>query len=102
MPVSIRTNLPDTVKKKHPPVMVDTPKAFRLILDNSARGQIIIYYTGDLMYDREFDKSRTDHEKGAIARLADVALAAAEINKVHLFQKRLGPYQYEYQAMVRR
>ena len=79
--------------------MVDTPKAFRLVLDNAARGQVIIYYTGDLAYAREYGP--TEH-RAPIDRLADAVMSAADTERVHLFQKHLGPFEFEYRAMVRR
>ena len=79
--------------------MVDTPKAFRLVLDNAARGQVIIYYTGDLAFDRDYGPAAA---RGDIKRIADAVWSAAAANKVWLFQKRLGPMEFEYQAAVRR
>lgn len=101
MPVTIRTNMPATPKAKLTPVMVDTPRAFRLVLDNAAHGQQIIYYTGDLAYDREA-AHRPVPEREAICRVADAALAASDTEKVHLWQRRIGRAQFEYIATVRR
>ena len=98
-PAIIRTNMPATPKVKSTPVMVDTPRAFRIILDNAARGQVILYYTGDLAYDRDYGPFAN---RGAIQRLADAVWDASSVGKVWLFQKRLSKQEFEYRAVVRR
>ena len=97
-PVIIHNTTPATPKVKLTPILVDSPRAFRLILDNAARGQVIIYYSGDLAYDRDHGPTAN---RGAIKRLADAVWDAAAANKVWLFQKRLGLMEFEYQAVVR-
>ena len=83
--------------------MVDTPKAFRLILDNAALGQKIIYYEGDLQFDRDPKMSQLKPEdRIMLGRLADCIYDASELDKVHLFQKRLGPHKWQYYALVRK
>ena len=84
------------------PIMVDTPKAFRLTLDNAARGTTIIYYEGDLQFDRDFKMSQLKPEdRIALGHLADAVYDASELEKVHLFQKRLGPHKWQYIAVRR-
>lgn len=85
------------------PVMVDTIKAFRVVLDNSAPGQKIIYYTGDLMYDRDHDTTKLGAiDKRELNKLADAVYDAAMVARVHVLQKRLGKSKWEYIAIVRR
>ena len=83
--------------------MVDTPKAFRLTLDNAARGTKIIYYEGDLQYDRDAGVSQLKPEdRSMLGRLADAVYDASELDKVHLFQKSMGRNKFQYYALVRR
>lgn len=82
--------------------MVDTPKAFRLILDNAARGQKIIYYEGDLQFDRQDRIKMADEDRVMLGRLADCVYDASELDRVHLFQKRLEPFKWQYYALVRK
>ena len=82
--------------------MVDTVKAFRLTMDNAAPGTPIIYYTGDLQYDRAMDSGRPMPERRAINALADAAWDAGLLEKVDLVQRRLGRSKWEYIAVVRR
>ena len=83
--------------------MVDTPKAFRLTLDNVGRGTKIIYYEGDLQYDRDkVSPTLKSEDRIMLGRLADAVYDASELEKVHLFQKRMGPHKWQYYALVRR
>lgn len=87
-------------RKLMEPIMVDTASAFRTILDEAAFGQKIIYYEGDLMYDRSPFGSRDTAQRMAINQIGLVAYEAARAEKVCLFQKRLGPNRWQYQAIV--
>ena len=103
MPSIIRTNTPPPKDKPTTPVMVDTVKGFRLILDSVGRGTQIIYYEGDLQFDRDFKMSQLKpDDRIALGHLADAVYDASELDKVHLFQKRLGPHRWQYIAMARR
>jgi hypothetical protein len=82
--------------------MVNTVKAFRLTLDNAAPGTPIIYYSGDLMYDRDQASGKNMQERRAIDALADAAWDAGLVDKVCLVQRRLGRSNWEYIAVVRR
>jgi hypothetical protein len=105
--------MPNIILKNTPPpkekpkagiaIMVDTPKAFRLTLDNAARGQKIIYYEGDLQFDRDFKMSQLKpDDRIMLRRVADCVYDASELDKVHLFQKRLGKNKWQYYALVRK
>lgn len=81
--------------------MVDTIKAFRMVLDNAEAGQKIIYYTGDLMYDRDAETTRLDRTaKNELNRLANAVYDASELGRVYLLQKRLGKRKWAYYAVV--
>lgn len=82
---------------------MDTPEAFRLILDNVIRGTKIIYYEGDLQFDRDLKMSQLKpKDRIMLGCLADVVYYNASQDRVHLFQKRLGPHKWQYYALVRR
>jgi len=82
--------------------MVDTIKAFRLVLENVERGQKIIYYTGDLMYDRTYNTKLTKTNRRDLNSLAAAIYDAYEVGRVFLTQKRMAPHVWEYQATLRR
>src|SRR5271167_4074725 len=102
MPAIITTNMPP-INPGPAPIMVDTIKAFRVVLDNAVLGQKIIYYTGDLMFDRDAETTRLGaRAKHDLNRLADAVYDAAQVDRVHLLQRRLGKNKWEYFAVVRR
>jgi hypothetical protein len=103
MPAHITKNITSPTRTIPGPVMVDNIKAFRLILDNAVPGQRIIYYTGDLMYDRDHETTRLGAtHKRELNKLADGVYDACMLERVHLLQKRLGKNKWEYTAIVRR
>ena len=100
-PAIITTNLPAT-KPPLPPITVVTIRAFRMALDNARPGTKIVYHTGDLAYDRDYNTALTPATQKDIGRIADGAYEASMTGKVHLFQRKLDLYTYEYQAIIRR
>jgi hypothetical protein len=82
--------------------MVDTVKAFRLTLDNASAGTPIIYYDGDLQFDRDQASGKNMQERRAISALADAAWDAGLVDKVCLVQRRMGKSRWQYLAVVRR
>jgi hypothetical protein len=84
------------------PIKADTLRAFRVVLDNAAPGQRIVYHTGNLSFDRdEWNRNLASKQKHELNQLANAAYDAAMVGKVFLFQRRLGPGVCEYQAMRR-
>jgi len=60
--------------------------------------ETVVYYVGDLAYDREFGDQ--EHYRN-INAVANAAYAASENKEVCLTQKRLEKYRYEYRATRR-
>ena len=98
---TITTNLPAT-KPPLPPITVVTIRAFRMALDNARPGTRIVYHTGDLAYDRDYNEALTPATRKDIGRIADGAYDASKFERVHLFQRKLDLNMYEYFAVVRR
>lgn len=76
-------------------------------IDTATAGQVITYYTGFLGRDRfsgdivTFKDENLYLEVPDIADLAEVAITAFDIGKVHLFQRKLAENRYDYIAMKR-
>jgi hypothetical protein len=73
-----------------------------MALDNARPGTKIVYHTGDLAYDLAYNTALTPATRKDIGRIADGAYDASMTGKVHLFQRKLALYTYEYFAVVRR
>jgi hypothetical protein len=80
--------------------VIDTIKAFRLALENAKPGQTLLYYEGDLMYDRAYNTKLTKSDKSKLNALAGAVYEAYEVGRVLLTQKRVGPHVWEYQATL--
>lgn len=73
--------------------------------DGASHGDVLIYYTGDLQYDRQavYDESKTE-EKADWAKtitlnaVADSIAYEAKRGNLILTQRRLGESNYEYRA----
>lgn len=103
MPAIIVTNTPPMTRPSSPiPIVVDTIKAFRLALENAKPGQTLLYYEGDLMYDRAYNTKLTKADKSKLNSLAGAVYEAYEVGRVLLTQKRVGPHVWAYQATIRR
>ena len=101
-PAIITTNLPATKPPLPPIIMGVTVRDFRMALDNARAGTKIVYYIGDLAYDRDYNTTLTPATRRDIGRIADGAYDASMTGKVHLFQRKLDLYMYGYFAVVRR
>ena len=101
MAITITTNLPATKPPTIPlPIRVADIKVFRVALDIAKPGQIILYYEGDLMYDRAHNTKLTKTDRSNLSRLAEAVYEAYEVGRVLLTQKRVGPHNWEYQATM--
>lgn len=73
-------------------------------LEKAKPGDTLVYWVGDLQYDRVLDHCPSEHqgEKGpiiaALNAMADRAWQTAKQGHVRLTQKRLGPNEWEYRA----
>ena len=103
MAITITTNLPATKPPTMPlPIRVADIKAFRVVLDTAKPGQTLLYYEGDLMYDREYNTKLTKPDRSKLNVLAAAVYEAYEVGRVLLTQKRAGPHVWAYQATIRR
>jgi hypothetical protein len=73
-----------------------------MALDNARPGTKIVYHTGHLAYDRDYNEALTPATRKDIGRIADGAYEASKDDRVHLFQRKLDTSVYEYYAIVRR
>jgi hypothetical protein len=62
-------------------------------------GQQLEYHGGHLVWDRSPASSLAEHDRRALARIADAAFQAAEQGQVHLVQRRNGPFDFSYLAI---
>ena len=61
-------------------------------------GEQFEYHRGHLIWDRSSASDLAEHERQAVAEVADTALQAAEAGFVHLVQRRNGPFDFSYLA----
>jgi hypothetical protein len=73
--------------------------AFRAWLARAKPGERLEYHRGFLTIDRSSASRHAERERRALAKLADVALNAAEADRVHLVQRRNGPADFTYLAI---
>jgi hypothetical protein len=85
-----------------PPIRIADIKGFRVALDIAKPGQTLLYYEGDLMYDRQYNTKLTKADKSKLNSLAGAVYEAYEVGRVLLTQKRVGPHVWLYQATIRR
>jgi hypothetical protein len=62
-------------------------------------GQELAYHRGHLIWDRSPASALGEGERRALARIADAAWQAAEEGRVHLVQRRNGPFDFSYLAV---
>lgn len=62
-------------------------------VDAANHGDTLIYWTGDLQFDRQ-----TEANADLIDSIANRVLVGSTVGEVILTQKRVAPYQYEYRA----
>jgi hypothetical protein len=73
--------------------------AFEAWLGRPAAGQEIEYYRGHLVWDRGCTSRLSGRQRQALSRLADAVFSAAEEGRVHLAQRRNGPFDFSYIAI---
>ena len=62
-------------------------------------GAALEYHRGLLVRDRSPASELSEDERRVVARLADAAFPAAEEGRVHLVQRRNGPFDFSYLAI---
>jgi len=101
MAITITTYLPATkAPTMPPPIRIADIKGFRVVFDTAKPGQTLLYYEGDLMYDRAYNTKLTKSDKSKLNALAGAVYEAYEVGRVLLTQKRVGPHVWEYQATL--
>jgi hypothetical protein len=73
--------------------------AFEAWLGQPAAGQEIEYYRGHLVWDRGSASRLSGRQRQALSRIADTLFSAAEEGRVHLVQRRNGPFDFSYLAV---
>jgi hypothetical protein len=73
--------------------------AFEAWLGRPAAGQEIEYYRGHLVWDRGSASRLSARQRQALSRLADAVFSAAGEGRVHLAQRRNGPFDFSYLAI---
>lgn len=77
-------------------------KAFRRWVSQAKPGDRLEYHRGFLTVDRSSASRLAERERGALTKLADAVLRAAEADRVHLVQRRNGPVDFTYLAIKAR
>jgi hypothetical protein len=68
-------------------------------LARSEPGAALEYHRGLLILDRSPASELSEDERRTVATLADAAFQAAEQGRVHLVQRRNGPFDFSYIAI---
>jgi hypothetical protein len=85
-----------------PPDMVRSENELCDRLADAAPGEIIPYYVGMLAADRApTSLTLTEVQRIELNALADRMMQLADVGWVHLMQRRIGPEQFAYLAIVR-
>jgi hypothetical protein len=79
-----------------PPMPAD---AFLAWLERADPGASLTYYRGFLIRDRSPESHLPEECRRALAKVANAALDAAERGRVHLVQRRNGPFDFSYLAI---
>jgi hypothetical protein len=97
-----------TQPRAEPPDMLATPDMVRSENDLCDRladampGEIIPYYVGMLAADRAPNSlTLTEAQRIELNALADRMMQLVDVGRVHLVQRRMGPEQFVYLAIVR-
>jgi hypothetical protein len=72
---------------------------FRSWLARAEPGAVLEYHRGLLIFDRSPASELSEDERRVVAGLADAAFQAAEEGRVHLVQRRNGPFDFSYVAI---
>jgi hypothetical protein len=81
-----------------PPTRRCVLREFWAWLARANPGEQFEYHRGHLIWDRSPASDLAEHERQAVAEMADTALQAAEAGFVHLVQRRNGPFDFSYLA----
>jgi hypothetical protein len=76
-----------------------SPAAFFAWLGRAEPGQRLAYHRGHLIWDRSPASDLAEDERRALAKVGDAVFAAAEGGRVHLVQRRHGPFDFSYLAI---
>lgn len=80
---------------------IETTREFTSWFERARVGQTVVYCVGYLPLDREEHDPHTKHltaDAKIIDALAKAVLECAEVEKLHLTQKRISAHLYEYRA----
>jgi hypothetical protein len=72
---------------------------FHAWLARAKLGEQLEYHRGHLIWDRSPASVLTQGERQALAKIANAVFQAAEQGKVHLVQRRRGPFDFSYLAI---
>jgi hypothetical protein len=73
--------------------------AFSGWLERARAGEQLEYHRGLLIWDRSPASDLADHDRRTLAEMADAVFQAAEDGRVHLVQRRRGPFDFSYLAI---
>ena len=73
--------------------------AFYGWLERARAGEQLEYHRGLLIRDRSPASDLADHDRRALAEMADAVFRAAEDGRVHLVQRRNGEFDFGYLAI---
>jgi hypothetical protein len=73
--------------------------AFYGWLERARAGEQLEYHRGLLTRDRSPASELADDDRRALAEIADAVFRAAESGRVHLVQRRHGPFDFSYLAI---
>ena len=92
-----------TFKERNEPVarVPISTAAFRGWLARAEDSSWFEYHRGLLIWDRSPASELTNNDRRALAKIADAVFQAAEGGRVHLVQRRNGPFDFSYLAIKR-
>ena len=73
--------------------------AFYGWLERARAGEQLEYHRGLLIWDRSPASELAEDDRRALAEMADAVFRAAEGGRVHLVQRRHGPFDFSYLAI---
>jgi len=73
--------------------------AFRAWLQRAEPGACLEYHRGLLSLDRSPESDLPEARRRTLSRVANLALEAADRGRVHLVQRRNGPFDFSYLAI---
>jgi hypothetical protein len=84
------------LRPPHP--ALPSARLFHAWLERAQPGEMLVYHRGLLAHDRA-RSDLTETQRRRVAKTADAAFEAAEQGRVHLIQRRHGPFAFSYLAI---